>query len=86
MECFRRAAKKRREIVELRREDARRGAGIEIHPPTASSPQKQGCICQISLRGSKFWLLKSTTVLMHRYIEIWKPTKSSLMLLVCSNL
>ena len=28
--------------------------------------------------GSKFWLLKSTTVLMHRYIEIWKPTKSSL--------
>jgi len=51
MECFRRAAKKRREIVELRREDARRGAGIEIHPPTASNPQKQGCICQISLRG-----------------------------------
>ena len=40
----------------------------------------QGCrpICQISLGGSKFWLLKSTTVLMHRYIEIWKPTKSSL--------
>jgi len=39
--------------------------------------------------GSKFWLLKSTTVLMHRYIEIWKPTKSSLkviMPLVCSNL
>jgi len=30
------------------------------------------------IRGSKFWLLKSTTVLMHRYTEIWKPTKSSL--------
>ena len=33
----------------------------------------QGCICQISLGGSKFWLLKSTTVLMHRYIESRPP-------------
>ena len=35
----------------------------------------QGCICQISLGGSKFWLLKSTTVLMHRYIESRPPLR-----------
>jgi len=34
----------------------------------------QGCICQISLGGSKFWLMKSTTVLMHRYIESRPPS------------
>ena len=37
------------------------------YPPLSLS-LSQGCICQISLGGSKFWLLKSTTVLMHRYI------------------
>jgi len=51
---------------------AQRGVGA------MNDTDKQGSICQISLGGSKFWLLKSTTVLMHRYIEIWKPTKSSL--------
>ena len=27
------------------------------------------------IRGSKFWLLKSTTVLMHRYIESRPPLR-----------
>jgi len=39
----RRDAEKTREIVEWRlAENAQRGAGIEIHPPTASNPQKKG--------------------------------------------
>jgi len=42
------------------------------YPPLSLSVS-QGCICQISLGGSKFWLLKSTTVLMHRYIESRPP-------------
>jgi len=42
-------------------------------PPPFYSHYTHGCICQISLGGSKFWLLKSTTVLMHRYIESRPP-------------
>ena len=44
-------------------------------PGRFSSCVAQGCICQISLGGSKFWLLKSTTVLMHRYIESRPPLR-----------
>jgi len=49
------------------------GWQVALCDPKWHVSSHQGCICQISLGGSKFWLLKSTTVLMHRYIESRPP-------------
>ena len=49
---------------------------LHVSDALRTDGRDQGCICQISLGGSKFWLLMSTTVLMHRYIESRPPWRS----------
>ena len=48
--------------------------GVNVHPIGSLSQANPGLYLSNFIRGgSKFWLLKSTTVLMHRYIESRPP-------------